>query len=287
MGQSLELSEFLTARRASVTPADVGIPVHGRRQVQGLRREEVASLAGVSVEYYKRLERGQATSPSESVLGALADALRLNTTERTHLFDLARAAGPACPTPRPEPVRLRPIAQRVLDTIGSPVVVNNARGDYIGANALGRALFEPIFDSPEGANGARFLFLDPAARTFWVDWEQIAKATVGTLRSYAGSHPCEPALTSLVGELSTRSDAFRTWRAAHTVHAHAAGVKRVRHPLVGEVTVNYEMLTFAADELPMAVYTAEPGSPSEEALNLLASWIATPTTPASPPRPVR
>src|SRR6478735_8951004 len=132
MGRSLKPSEFLTARRASVTPADVGIPVHGRRQVQGLRREEVASLAGVSVEYYKRLERGQATSPSESVLGALADALRLNTIERAHLFDLARAAGPACPTPRPEPVRLRPVAQRVLDTIGSPVVVNNARGDYIG-----------------------------------------------------------------------------------------------------------------------------------------------------------
>ncbi|MBE2320817.1 helix-turn-helix domain-containing protein [Solirubrobacter sp. CPCC 204708] len=276
MGQSRELSQFLAARRAAVTPADVGIPVHGRRQVAGLRREEVASLAGVSVEYYKRLERGQATSPSDSVLGALADALRLNATERSHLFDLARAAGPACPTPRAEPAALRPIAQRVLDTIQAAAVVINARGDYIGANALGRALFEPLFDSPEGANSARFLFLDPAARTFWVDWEQIAKATVGSLRSYAGANPCDPALTSLVGELSTRSEAFRTWWAAHTVHAHQAGVKRVRHPLVGEVTVNYEMLTFAADDVPMAVYTPEPGSASEAALNLLGSWIATP-----------
>lgn len=278
MGQSRELSQFLTARRAAVTPAEVGIPVHGRRQVSGLRREEVASLAGVSVEYYKRLERGQATSPSESVLGALADALRLNGTERAHLFDLARAAGPACPTTRPEPVALRPIAQRVLDTIQSPVVISNARGDYLGANALGRALFEPIFDSPEGANGARFLFLDPAARTFWVDWEQIAKATVGTLRSFAGANPCDPPLMALVGELSTRSEPFRTWWAAHTVHAHASGVKRVRHPLVGEITLNYEMLTFAADELPMAVYTTEPGSASEAALNLLGSWIATPVS---------
>lgn len=278
MGQSRELSQFLAARRSAVTPADVGLPVHGRRQVSGLRREEVASLAGVSVEYYKRLERGQATSPSESVLGALADALRLNGTERAHLFDLARAAGPACPTTRPEPVSLRPIAQRVLDTIQSPVVVNNARGDYLGANALGRALFEPIFDSPEGANGARFLFLDPAARRFWVDWEPIAKATVGMLRSFAGSHPCDPALTTLVGELSTRSEPFRTLWAAHTVHAHQAGVKRVRHPLVGEITLNYEMLMFAADELPMAVYTTEPGSASEAALNLLGSWIATPVS---------
>jgi transcriptional regulator with XRE-family HTH domain len=271
-----ELSQFLTARRADVTPADVGLPVHGRRQVRGLRREEVASLAGVSVEYYKRLERGQATSPSDSVLNALADALRLNDTERTHVFDLARAGSPAR-RPRKEPLVLRPVAQRVMDTIGAPVIVTNARGDYLGANALGRAVFAPIFDSPYGPpNGARFSFLDPAARTYWLDWEPVARNIVGTLRAYAGTNPHDRALDELVGELSTRSEPFRTWWAAHTVHAHQAGVKRLRHGLVGELSLSYEMVTFAADELSMAIFTAEPGSASEEALNLLASWIATP-----------
>src|SRR5262245_14343781 len=156
-----ELAQFLATRRASVTPADVGLPVHGRRQVRGLRREEVASLAGVSVEYYKRLERGHATAPSDSVLHALAEALRLNDTERTHLFDLARAAGPMPPAQRrrDEPLQVRPAAQRVMDAIETPVTVMNARGDYLGGNALGQALFAQIFESPaQPPNGARFTF---------------------------------------------------------------------------------------------------------------------------------
>ena len=276
---SSELAQFLATRRASVTPAEVGLPVHGRRQVRGLRREEVASLAGVSVEYYKRLERGHATSPSDSVLGALADALRLNDTERAHLFDLARTAGPTPPAQRRRvaPQQVRPVAQRVMDAIDMPVTVMNARGDYLGANALGHALFAQIFESPEQpANGARFTFLDPAARTVWLDWERVAKEIVGTLRSYAGANPHDRALTDLVGELCTRSEPFRTWWAAHTVHAHQTGIKRLRHPVVGELELSFEMVTFAADDLPMAIFSAEPGSRSEDGLRLLASWTATP-----------
>jgi transcriptional regulator with XRE-family HTH domain len=276
-----ELSQFLTSRRASVTPADVGLPVHGRRQVRGLRREEVASLAGVSVEYYKRLERGHATAPSDSVLEALAAALRLNDTERVHLFDLARTAGPT-PTAlrrRSAAQQVRPVAQRIMDALDTPVTVTNARGDYLGGNALGRALFAELFESREQpANGARFTFLDPAARTFWLDWESVAKDIVGTLRSYAGSNPYDRELTDLVGELCTRSEPFRTWWATYTVHAHQTGIKRLRHPVVGELELSFEMVTFAADDLPMAIFTAEPGSRSEEGLRLLASWTATPHT---------
>lgn len=273
-----ELAQFLSTRRASVTPEDVGLPVHGRRQVRGLRREEVASLAGVSVEYYKRLERGQATAPSDSVLAALAEALRLNDTERAHLFDLVHASGPSARRAAPvAPVQIRPVVQRVLDSMSAPATLTNERGDYLGANPLGRALFAPLFDSPEGPpNGARFAFLDPAAQTFWLDWERVAKDMVGILRSYAGRHPHDRALCELVDELSTRSEPFRVWWAAHTVHAHRTGVKALRHPIVGELELSYEMVTFTADELPMAIFTAEPGSRSEEGLRLLASWIATP-----------
>ncbi|MDA0179863.1 helix-turn-helix domain-containing protein [Solirubrobacter phytolaccae] len=276
---SNELAQFLATRRANVTPADVGLPVHGRRQVRGLRREEVASLAGVSVEYYKRLERGQATAPSDSVLAALAEALRLNDAERTHLFDLVHASGPSARRSLPaEPHQIRPAARRVLDSLGAPATITNARGDYLGANALGHALFAPLFESPEGPpNGARFTFLDPAARTFWLDWERVAKDIVGTLRSYAGRNPYDRELCALVEELSARSEPFRTWWAAHTVHAHRAGVKAIRHPIVGELELTFEMVTFTADELPMAIFTAAAGSPSETGLNLLASWAATPS----------
>ena len=274
---SMRTSFGPTARRAAVSPADVGIPVHGRRQVQGLRREEVASLAGVSVEYYKRLERGQATAPSDSVLAALAEALRLNDAERTHLFDLVHATGPSARRSAP-PVtsqEIRPAARRVLDSLGAPATITNARGDYLGANTLGHALFAPLFDSPEGApNGARFTVLDPVAKTFWLDWERIARDIVGTLRSYQGRNPHDRELCTLVDELSARSEPFRTWWAAHTVHAHRTGVKAIRHPIVGELELNYEMVEFTADELPMAIFTAAPGSASEEALNLLASWVA-------------
>jgi transcriptional regulator with XRE-family HTH domain len=284
-----ELSQFLTSRRAKVTPEQAGLPTYGQRRVPGLRREEVASLAGVSVEYYKRLERGNATGASDSVLEGLADALQLDDAERAHLFDLARAASPIAPRRRRRPAqqRVRPVVQRILDSIGSPATVSNARGDYLAANRLGRALYAPLFESREQPpNSARFTFLDPAAQVFFVDWEKVAKDLVAALRSQAGRNPYDRALSDLVGELSTRSEAFRTWWAAHNVRYHQTGTKRLHHPVVGDLELDYEVMELAADTgLRLAVFTAEPGSRSEEALNLLASWAATPAhEPAAPAR---
>jgi transcriptional regulator with XRE-family HTH domain len=286
-----ELSQFLTSRRAKVTPEQAGLPSYGQRRVPGLRREEVASLAGVSVEYYRRLERGNATGPSDSVLEALADALRLDDAERAHLFDLARAASPHAPRRRRRPAqhRVRPAVQRILDGIGSPATVSNMRGDYLAANKLGRALYAPLFESREQPpNSARFTFLDPAAQEFFVDWEKAAKDLVAALRSQAGSNPYDRALSDLVGELSTRSEAFRAWWAAHNVRYHHTGTKRLRHPVVGDLELSYEVMELAADTgLRLAIFTAEPGSRSEEAINLLASWAATlEQEPAAPARDV-
>jgi len=284
-----ELSQFLTSRRAKVTPEQAGLPTYGQRRVPGLRREEVASLAGVSVEYYKRLERGNATGASDSVLEGLADALQLDDAERAHLFDLARAASPIAPRRRRRPAqqRVRPVVQRILDSIGSPATVSNARGDYLAANRLGRALYAPLFESREQPpNSARFTFLDPAAQVFFVDWEKVAKDLVAALRSQAGRNPYDRALSDLVGELSTRSEAFRTWWAAHNVRYHQTGTKRLHHPVVADLELDYEVMELAADTgLRLAVFTAEPGSRSEEALNLLTSWAATPAhEPAAPAR---
>jgi transcriptional regulator with XRE-family HTH domain len=286
-----ELSQFLISRRAKVTPEQAGLPTYGQRRVPGLRREEVASLAGVSVEYYKRLERGNATGASESVLEALADALRLDDAERAHLFDLARAASPIAPRRRRRPVqqRVRPAVQQILDSIGSPATVSNMRGDYLAANQLGRALYAPLFESREQPpNSARFTFLDPAAQEFFVDWEKAAKDLVAALRSMAGRNPYDRALSDLVGELSTRSEAFRSWWAAHNVRYHQTGTKRLHHPVVGDLELSYEVMELAADTgLRLAIFTAEPGSRSEEVLNLLASWAATPDhEPAAPQRDV-
>jgi transcriptional regulator with XRE-family HTH domain len=274
-----ELSEFLTGRRAKVTPEQVGLRSYGRRQVPGLRREEVASLAGVSVEYYKRLERGNAAGVSDTVLGALADALQLDDAERAHLFDLAHAASPA-PTRRARrasPQAVRPVVQRIVDSIGSPATVSNMRADYITANALGRALYAPLFESREQPpNSARFTFLDPAAQQFFRDWEKAAKDLVANLRSVAGRNPHDRALTDLVGELSMRSEPFRKWWAAHDVRYHQTGRKRLHHPIVGDLELDYEVMEIAADSgLRLAVFSAEPGSRSAEALDLLASWVAT------------
>jgi transcriptional regulator with XRE-family HTH domain len=275
-----ELPQFLISRRAKVTPEQVGLPSYGQRRVPGLRREEVASLAGVSVEYYKRLERGNATGASDGVLEGLADALRLDDAERAHLFDLARAASPIAARRRRRPAlqRVRPVVQQILDSIGSPATVTNMRGDYLAANQLGRALYAPLFESREQPpNSARFTFLDPAAQEFFADWERAAKDLVAAMRSMAGHNPYDRALSDLVGELSTRSDAFRTWWAAHNVRHHQTGTKRLHHPVVGDLELSYEVMELAADTgLRLAIFTAEPGSRSEEALNLLASWAATP-----------
>ena len=275
-----EIREFLTSRRAKITPEQAGLPWYGdKRRVPGLRREEVALLAGVSVDYYTRLERGNAAGVSESVLEALARALQLDEAERAHLFDLARAAGS---TPRrrrrPAAQRVRPSVQRMLDAMtGAPAFVRNGRMDILGANRLGRAFYSQHFDSPYGPpNSARFIFLDPRAPDFYVDWEQVATDAVAILHSEAGRDPYDRDLSDLVGELSTRSDMFRTRWAAHNVRFHDTGSKRFRHPVVGDLSLTFETMQLTADPgLLLFVYTAEPGSKSEEALNLLASWAAT------------
>jgi transcriptional regulator with XRE-family HTH domain len=275
-----EIREFLTSRRARITPEQAGLRTFGgTRRVPGLRREEVALLAGVSVDYYTRLERGNAGGVSESVLDALAGALRLDDVERAHLFDLARASHPSATRRRrrPQP-RIRPGVQLMLEAMAAvPAFVRNERLDILAANALGRALYSQHFDSPHGPpNSARFAFLDPRATAFYVDWERVATDVVAVLRAEAGRDPCDRDLSDLVGELSTRSEAFRTMWAAHDVRRHTTGVKRFHHPVVGELTVTYEAMQLVADPgLTLFVYTPEPGSKSQEALSLLGSWTAT------------
>jgi transcriptional regulator with XRE-family HTH domain len=274
-----DIAEFLTSRRAKVTPDQVGLPTYGPRRVPGLRREEVASLAGVSVEYYKRLERGNASGVSDGVLEALARALQLDDAERAHLFDLARAASPIAPKRRRVVERpVRPAVHHILDSIMAPAILYNSRHDYLAANPLGRGLYAPVFDSREQpANSARFTFLDPAAHDFYVDWERVAKDLVGHLRSEAGRNPYDRGLSDLVGELSMRSTEFRTWWAAHNVRYHQTGTKRLLHPVVGELEISYEVMELSAEPgMTIAVFSAEPSSRSQEALDLLASWVATP-----------
>ena len=274
------MSEFLTSRRARIGPEQAGLPwFGGNRRVPGLRREEVALLAGVSVDYYTRLERGTATGVSESVLEALARALQLDEAERSHLFDLARSSS-ATPRRRrrPAPKRLRPSVQRMLDAMtAAPAFVRNGRMDLLAANPLGHAFYSQHFDSPHGApNSARFIFLDPRSHEFYVDWEKVATDAVGVLRSEAGRDPYDRDLSDLVGELSTRSEDFRTRWASHDVRFHDTGTKRFHHPVVAELELTYETMTLTADPgLTLFVYTAEPGTRSAEAIDLLASWAAT------------
>ena len=281
MDASNDIAEFLTTRRAKITPEQVGLPNYGKRRVPGLRREEVASLAGMSVEYYKRLERGNVSGVSELVLEALAGALQLDDAERAHLFDLARAASPVAVTrSRPIKQRIRPVVQQILDQIAAPALVRNARLDQVGANALGRALYAPMFDSREQpANSARFTFLDPAAVDFYPDWKRVATELVAHLRSEAGANAYDRQLSDLIGELSTRSDDFRVSWAAHNVRFHSTGTKHIHHPVVGDLELSYESMELSADDgLTVAVFTAQAGSTSQQALDLLASWAATPST---------
>ena len=274
------IREFLASRRAKITPEQAGLPVYGtNRRVEGLRREEVALLAGISVEYYTRLERGNTNGVSDDVLEGIARALQLDEAERAHLFDLVRATLTRAPRRRPTQERVRPGVQQILDSITAPAYVRNERLDILAANRLGEALYSPVFDlSSRPINSARFLFLSPKASEFFVDWDTIAHDAVAILRSAAGRDPYDKRLTDLIGELSTRSDEFRVRWAAHNVKFHRTGTKRFHHPVVGEVTLNFEALELAADPgQRLNVYTAEPGSPSHDALDLLASWITTPS----------
>jgi transcriptional regulator with XRE-family HTH domain len=279
-----EIRDFLTSRRAKITPERAGLPVYGgNRRVAGLRREEVALLAGVSVDYYTRLERGNLNGASDSVLEALARALHLDEAERAHLFDLARAANTTAATARtrrrPAQQHVRRGVQRILDAMTTaPAYVRNGRMDILSANRLGYAVFSPIFADPvRPANIARFIFLDPRAREFYVEWDRLAGDTVALLRAEAGREPYDRALSDLIGELSTRSEPFRTRWAAHNVRFHRSGVKHLHHPVVGDLTLTFESMELTADAgLRLNAYSAEPGSPSQDALNLLASWTATP-----------
>jgi transcriptional regulator with XRE-family HTH domain len=290
MDNGNEIRDFLVSRRARITPEQAGLPAYGgNRRVAGLRREEVALLAGVSIDYYVRLERGRAPGVSESVLEGIARALHLDEAERAHLFDLARAAGApaAARAPRrPAAQQVRPSVRRILDSMTTtPAYVRNARLDILAANRLAAALFAPILTSPaQPANSARFLFLDPAAPAFYPDWERQAQDVVAMLRTEAGHSPHDRALSNLIGELSTRSEHFRTWWAAHNVRFHRTGTKRFHHPVVGDLTLTFEALDLAADSgLRISAYSAEPGTPSDDALKLLATWAATVDEAAAAP----
>ena len=274
-----EIREFLSSRRARIAPEQAGLPAFGaNRRVPGLRREEVAMLAGVSVDYYTRLERGDLSGASDAVLDALARALQLDDAERAHLYDLARTAGSRDPRrTRPAPRRVSPSVQRVLDVITTPAWVRNGRADVVATNQLGRALYWPLFDgSTKGPNTARFTFLDPRAVDFYGDWDRTASDMVAVLRAEAGRNPYDRGLTDLVGELSTISGEFRTRWAAHNVLFHRTGRKHLHHPVVGDLDLTYEALDLtSASGLTLLVYTAEPDTPTQDSLNLLASWAAT------------
>jgi transcriptional regulator with XRE-family HTH domain len=278
MDNRAEIQQFLASRRARISPQSVGLPVAGRkRRVPGLRREEVAALAGLSVDYYIRLERGAIVSASDSVLQAVARALQLDPAEQAHLLDLARAARPSAPRPRRRPpAAIDPHVQAVLDAMaGVPALVRTATLDLIATNALAHALYSELYDDdqPAAPNAARFTFLDPRARQFWPDWDEVADDLIAHLR--AAASPLDPALTDLVGELSTRSDEFRTLWARHDVRARGRGAHRFRHPVVGPLTLEYDHFQLAAEPgLTMITYTAEPGTPSADNLALLASWAA-------------
>jgi transcriptional regulator with XRE-family HTH domain len=278
MDHRSETRDFLTTRRARITPEQAGLPAYGgNRRVPGLRREEAAMLAGVSIDYYTRLERGNLTGVSDNVLEALARALRLDDAEREHLYDLARQANhsPRAARRRTTPT-IRPHVQHLLDAMtGAPAYVRNGRLDILGVNHLGRAVFAPVFHISAQPNLARFIFLEPASQAFYRDWEQLAQDVVALLRGEAGRTPYDRDLINLIGELSTRSDPFRTWWADHNVRLHRSGIKRLHHPLVGDLTLAYESMELTADQgLRLNAYSAEPGTPDHDALNLIASWSA-------------
>jgi transcriptional regulator with XRE-family HTH domain len=258
-----EVRAFLSSRRAKITPQQAGMAIYGRnRRVPGLRRSEVADLAGVSAEYYAQLERGDLAGVSESVLDALSRALQLSEAEREHLSDLARSAGPARRARRrPAARQVRPSIARVLDGMTEvPAFVENGRLDVLAANPLARALYAPAFaGSSQPVNLARFNFLSPHARTFWGNWERAADDTVAMLRTEAGRDPYDKDLAGLVGELSTRSDEFRVRWGAHDVQQHRTGLKHIRHPVVGDLHLSYDVMELPADD----------------ALRFLASWAAT------------
>ncbi|MFF5521824.1 helix-turn-helix transcriptional regulator [Streptomyces coeruleorubidus] len=282
MDTAHEIREFLATRRAKISPHQAGLPAFGgNRRVPGLRREEVALLAGVSIDYYARLERGQLAGASEDVLDAVCRALQLDDAERAHLHDLAAAQRRRPPRRAARRARATVPAsiKRVLDSMtGSPAFIRNGSLDILAINPLGRALYAPLFTSeaPDPVNIARFQFLDPTSRGFFPDWNTSVTTTVSLLRTEAGRVPGDTGLTSLIGELITRSEEFRAAWAKHNVRLHHTGRKPFRHPAIGEITLDFDAMQLSAHPgLTLTAYSAEPGTPAHDALCLLASWDAT------------
>ncbi|MDH6293425.1 helix-turn-helix transcriptional regulator [Rhodococcus opacus] len=277
MDDRAEIREFLVTRRAKLRPEDTGLPDFGGiRRVPGLRREEVALLAGVSVEYYTRLERGGLAGVSDSVLDALVRALQLDEAERDHLFDLARAAGPAPKSARRRRGQVSPSLQRLLEGItGTPAFIRNGRLDVLAINALGQMLYSEAFvGSMRPVNLARFCFLDEGAHRLYPDWQKAADTAVALLHTEAGRDPSDEGLTELVGELSTRSEEFRRLWAKHDVRLHRSGYKDFRHPLVGDLHLSMDALEMPAQQgLTLTAYSAEPNTPSEERMRRLAEQV--------------
>ncbi|EAQ00484.1 hypothetical protein JNB_09934 [Janibacter sp. HTCC2649] len=283
MDNRSEVREFLTTRRAKLTPRDVGLPDVGQRRVSGLRRGEVAALAGVSIEYYSKLERGAIAGASPSVLEAIARALQLDDAEREHLFHLAQTAAGSSPLASPRR-RTRavwtppPTLQWVLDSItGGPAIVRNGRMDLLATNQLGRAMHASLYERATGPvpNFARYTFLDEDSHTFYRDWDTAADTCVSILRTEAGRDPRDPHLHDLVGELSTRSDDFRLRWGRHDVRLHGAGTKTFHHTAVGDLDLAYESVDMLSEPgLTLTIYAAEPASRTAEALALLASLTA-------------
>lgn len=280
-----EIGEFLTSRRARITPEQVGLPVYDatKRRVSGLRRQEVATLAGLSVDYYTQIERGKVNTVSENVLDAIARALQLDVAERSHLFDLHRNATISPQRSRPRRTKtIRPMLQRTLDAMTVPAFVRNTRQDLVGGNQLAHAFYSPLHPDPlrpdpdHPVNFVRFCFLDPRARQFYPDWEGMADSSVNLLRTDAGRDPYDRGISDLVGELSTRSEQFRTRWAKHNVRLHHTGTKTFHHPVVGDITVTYETMPIPADPgLVLTVYSPEPDTPSADAMTLLTTWATT------------
>ena len=273
-----DIPDFLSTRRAKITPEQAGLPVYGvNRRVSGLRREEAALLAGISVEYYTRLERGIVGNVSESVLEGVAHALQLDGAERDHLFRLVRTATTRRPERRtPTKRRVRPTIQRMLDLMPMPAYLRNGRMDILATNDLGRALYSPLYEESDTPNSARFAFFSPVAPEFFTDFDKVQDDCVAYLRAEAGRDPYDKDLSELIGELSTRSERFRQRWAAHDVRYHRTGTKRLHHPLVGDLTLDFEAFELPGDTgQRLNVYTAPPDSPTAEALSLLASWTAT------------
>lgn len=280
MDHQAELRGFLSTRRARLTPEQAGVPLFaGARRVPGLRREEVAHLAGISVDYYTRLERGKMAGASEEVLEAVARALQLDEVEREHLFSLTRSVrtGSTRRRGRRSPSTVRPHLQHVLDAIGVPAFIENPRLDIVAANELGWAVYPHAREAGRGPfNQPKFQMLDPRARDFYLDWELATTNAVALLRAAVGRNPDDPGLITLIGELSTQSDRFRRLWGAHDVLRFRHGAKRYRHPVVGDVSLDYESFEVSGEPgLTMLVFGVEPSSPTAEAVRRLAEWVAT------------